>query len=153
MSSLLHFLQSLPTALQWLGVLGFSAVPLIESHGAAMFGVLAGIPLPVAVLLAVIGNIAVVVVLVAGADRVRSRLTAGKEPTRRQAKVARALDRWGVIPVCLFGQMMVPNQIVAPTLVALGVDAKRVVVWQSAGIVLWGCVFAGLGAAGLYAVA
>ncbi|GAB3707156.1 hypothetical protein [Mariniluteicoccus flavus] len=147
--ALQQFTQSLPPALQWLGILLVSAIPLVESHFGAMLGVVGGIPIPLAVLLAAVGNLASVALVVALASRVRARVVAGKEPTRRQERVRRAFDRWGLIPVCLVGQMVVPNQITAPTLVSIGADPGRVMRWQAAGVALWALVFAGLAAAGV----
>ncbi|GAB3622340.1 hypothetical protein GCM10027418_04220 [Mariniluteicoccus endophyticus] len=144
-----QFTAQLPPPLQWLGVLVLSMIPLVESHFAATLGVVAGLPLPLAVLLAAAGNLAVITLLVRGATGVRNRLTAGRDETPRQAKIRRALDRWGLIPVCLFGQMVVPNQIVAPTLVGLGARPERVVRWTAAGIALWALVFGGLAVAGV----
>lgn len=144
-----EFTQSLPPALQWLGIFAVAMIPLVESHFGSTLGVVAGVPLPLAVLLAAAGNLAVVALLVRAASGVRARMTVGRAETARQARVRRSLEKWGLIPVCLIGQMVVPNQVVAPTLVSLGAAPARVLRWQAAGIALWALVFAGLAAAGV----
>lgn len=144
-----QFTQSLPPALQWVGVFLVAMIPLVESHFGSTLGVVAGLPLVLAVPLAAAGNLAVVALLVRAASGVRTRLTAGRDETPRQARVRRAVERWGLVPVCLVGQMVVPNQIVAPTLVSLGGQPGRVLRWQAAGIALWALVFGALAGAGV----
>ncbi|WP_347277549.1 hypothetical protein [Gulosibacter molinativorax] len=93
--------------------------------------------------------------MVFGASAVRQRATAKREPiepSRRQQRIRRMLDRWGVPVVSLAGQTVLPSQIVAGTMVSLGAKRNRVIGWQVLSIVLWGVIFATLASLGLLAI-
>lgn len=165
MDALVDFTQSLPTWLQWLGVMLAGAIPFVESHFAALIGGVAGVPLPLAVAAAAVGNavsVALVVTIGGGVrDRVRARRTAAiateaapgaAEPSLRRQRFQRLFGRFGVPGVGLVGQMFVPNQFTAAMMLALGASRRAVIVWSFAGIALWAVVFALLGRAGLMAL-
>jgi hypothetical protein len=160
---LADFTQSLPVWLQWAGIMLAAAIPFVESHFAALIGVVAGIPLPLAVLAASAGNIASVTVFVFGAHAARrgviarragsgSEIDVADEPrvsSAKRARLRRLFDRFGVPGVGLIGQMIVPNQITAAMLISFGAPRGRVMAWVSAGAVLWAIVFALLAQAGV----
>jgi len=140
---------------QWLALLVGGAVPFVESYGAAAIGVVVGVPFVVAVAAGVVGNVVSMVAVVTAGDALRRRIRAGREPrepSARQEKLRRRLDRFGVPGVSLLGQTLLPSQITSGALVAFGADRRQVIVWQVVSIVLWGLAFGGLAAAGLYAV-
>lgn len=158
------FTDSLPIWLQWLAVVVIAAIPLLESHFGALVGVLAGLPLPVAVAVAVVGNAASMTAVVLATDAIRSRVrrraaatTSVADPqaaaeSRSKARVRRVFNRYGVAGVGLVGQMIVPNQINSAMLVSFGAPRNRVIAWQLMGICLWGCVFAALAAGGVHLI-
>jgi len=170
--ALIGFTQSLPAWLQWAGVMLAAAIPLVESHFGALVGVIAGIPLPVAIIAAAVGNAASVLVFVAVADAARRRVLArtrarsGDAPTAegaeasepangassRRRRFMRLFERFGVPGVGLLGQMVIPNQFTAGMMISLGASPRTVVLWQMIGIALWAVVFALLGQAGLAVV-
>lgn len=167
MDALVEFTQSLPAWLQWFGVMLAGVIPFVESHFAALIGGIAGVPLPLAIAAAAVGNIASVALVVAAGDAVRSRARArrasrqgssddsagaGSEASPRRKRFQRIFNRFGVPGVGLIGQMFIPNQFTAAMMLALGASRRSVLVWTTAGIVLWSVLFALLGRAGLVAL-
>ncbi|KAB1641680.1 hypothetical protein [Gulosibacter chungangensis] len=150
------FVEGLPPVVQFLGVALISAIPFVESYFGSAVGVLAGLPAPLAVSAAVVGNLTTMLLMVFGASAVRQRATANRapvEPSRRQERIRRMLDRWGVPVVSLAGQTVLPSQIVAGTMVSLGAKRNRVIGWQVVSIILWGGIFATLATMGMLAFA
>lgn len=153
-----------PELLQPVIVALAGAVPFIEGEGAAVIGVIGGIPPVVAAVAAMIGNftcVAAVVLVGSGARRAiveRSRQrqaatvdagagttterigpvedTTGRHAARR-AKFARAFERYGVPGVSLLGPLLLPTQFTATMLAAAGVGKARILVWQAIAIVGW----------------
>lgn len=76
MDTLFTFAESFPTALQWLAVMLIGAIPFVESYGGAVLGVLTGVPAPVAILAAIVGNVAAMALTVWIAGTVREKAVA-----------------------------------------------------------------------------
>lgn len=139
-------IASLPVALQLLAVAALAAVPFIEAHGGAFLGVLAGMPLALAIIAAVAGNILSTLGFIFGASAVRARSGADtRQLTPRRERLRRGFERWGVPGVSLFGQWILPSQLSAAAMVGFGAARKRVILWQIVSIVLWGVAFGLLG--------
>ncbi|MGN7978371.1 hypothetical protein ACTJJ4_12420 [Microbacterium sp. 22195] len=154
--ALVDFIQSLPVWLQWLGGMAAAAIPFVESHFGTLIGVIAGVPLPIAMLAAIAGNAVSMLAFVFAASAARRKVLARRtpaeaapEPTARRQRVKRMLDRFGVPGVSLLGPMVVPNQFTSSILVSLGANRTVVIVWTSISIVLWSIIFALLGQLGL----
>ncbi len=153
------FTTSLPPLLQWLGIIVASAIPFVESYLGAFIGVIAGVYLPVAVGAAIAGNVVSMFGFVHTADKVRSRVVAGRHTdagtppdeaaSPRRRRLRRAFDRYGVAGVSLFGQTILPSQITAAALVSFGARRNAVIVWQTISISLWGIAFGALAALGV----
>lgn len=135
---------------QWLGVMLISAIPYVESYLGAAVGVVAGVNPIIAIVVAVIGNVISMLAFVLGADRVRNRVARDPKPlSKRQGRLKRNLDRWGVPGVSLLGQTVLPSQITSAALVGFGADRNAVILWQVISIVLWGVAFGLLAVGGL----
>ena len=78
-----EFTPPFPPALQWLAVMLAAAVPFVESYFGAALGVVIGINPVIAILAAVIGNVASMLLLVNGAHFVRRKVAKEKKPRRR----------------------------------------------------------------------
>lgn len=157
LESLREFTQSMPEALQWLGVMLISAIPFVESVLGSALGVVAGVPVVVAILAAVTGNALSMVLVVQIAHLTRSRVRRDssqdpKELSPRRQRILRLSERFGVPGVSLLGQWVLPSQLTAPLLVSVGASRGWVILWQCAGIALWGVVFGTLAHLG-YSVA
>ncbi|MGM7671150.1 small multi-drug export protein [Microbacterium sp. A93] len=147
------FTESLPTALQFLGIAAAALVPYVEGEGAAIIGAITGINPWIAIPVAIFANVAVVALIVLSFERIRAgiinrRIAAGKTPqpaTEKQQKVRRALERYGVPGVSLLGPFLLPTHFTAAALTSFGVAKGRVITWQAVAIVLYATVFGLLG--------
>ncbi|KAA9395515.1 hypothetical protein FCK90_00320 [Kocuria coralli] len=153
--SLQNFTQSMPDALQWIGVILISAIPFVESYLGAAIGVIAGLPLFIAIPAAVIGNFASMLLLVQIAHGTRRKIKGGQEPelSPRQQRIKRLLDRFGVPGVSLLGQWILPSQITSSLMVSFGASKNTVILWQTISIVLWGVGFGLLASLGVEVLA
>ena len=152
--SLQDFTESLPPLLQWLGVMVAGAIPFVESYFGSVIGVIAGIAPPVAILAAVLGNIASMLAIVLGADAIRNRIARPqKEPSSRRLKLRRAFDKYGVAGVSLLGQTILPSQITSMAMVSFGAPKNAVILWQTISIILWGTAFGVLATLGINVLA
>ncbi|GAA2460691.1 hypothetical protein [Agromyces soli] len=150
--ALQDFAGSLPTYLQWLGVMLVAAVPFVESYFGSVVGVLIGLPPAVAIGVAVIGNVVSMLIFVLTAHGVRSKVVAGKEASEespRREKLRRAFDKYGVAGVSIVGQTMLPSQLTSAAMVSFGASRNAVIFWQIVSIVLWGVVFGVLATLGV----
>lgn len=154
--ALVDFTQSLPLWLQWAGVMLAAAIPFIESYFGTLIGAIAGVPLPIAVFAAVVGNVISMLVFVfiaaAARQKVLARRGAGADtdgPSPRRQRVKRMFDRFGVPGVSLLGQTVLPSQITSGMMVSFGASRNAVIVWQVISIIIWAIVFALIGQAGI----
>ncbi|MCM3657051.1 hypothetical protein M3147_07260 [Agromyces mediolanus] len=151
--ALQDFAGSLPTYLQWFGVMLVAAIPFVESYFGSVVGVLIGLPPAVAIGVAVIGNIVSMLIFVLTAHGVRSKVVAGKQAAKeespRREKLRRAFDKYGVAGVSIVGQTILPSQITSAAMVSFGANRNAVIVWQIVSIVLWGVVFGVLATLGV----
>nr|WP_028464015.1 hypothetical protein [Nesterenkonia alba] len=146
------WVDGLPEALQWLGIIALSAIPFLESYTGGLLGVLIGMPFWAALASAVAGNTISVAVLVYGAHGIRSAVLKRQEPKeyspRQQArrdKAKRLLDKFGVPGVSILGPFALPSQFTAPLMVSFGASRHWVMLWMFISIILWGAGFALLG--------
>lgn len=86
LESLQDFIATFPAVLQWLGVMLVAAIPFVESYFGSVVGVLIGLPPAVAIGVAVIGNIASMLIFVMSAHGVRTKVRAGR--ARRAGRAA-----------------------------------------------------------------
>lgn len=154
--ALIEFTQTLPTWLQWAGVMLAAAIPFVESYFGTLIGILAGVPTPLAIVAAIVGNVISMLIFVFVASAARRKVLArranGEEvapPTARREKVERMFNRFGVPGVSLLGQTLLPSQITSGMMVSFGANRTAVIVWQIVSIILWAVVFSLLGQAGL----
>ncbi|PKI91219.1 hypothetical protein CW368_08160 [Actinomycetales bacterium SN12] len=154
--ALVDFTQSLPLWLQWAGVMLAAAIPFIESYFGTLIGAIAGVPLPIAVLAAVVGNVISMLVFVFLADAARRKVLARRgadaeaaAPSPRRQKVKRMFDRFGVPGVSLLGQTVLPSQITSGMMVSFGANRNAVILWQVISIIIWAIIFALIGQAGI----
>ncbi|WP_337589688.1 hypothetical protein [Ornithinimicrobium murale] len=135
------FTASLPEWLQWAGIVIAGAIPFVESYLGSVIGVLAGLPLPIAIAMAVIGNLVTMLLVVLGAGAVRSRVARDKPESARRRKLRERFDRFGVAGVSLLGQTILPSQITSAAMVSFGASRHAVIAWQTVSIILWGVAF------------
>lgn len=137
------FTGSLPPALQLIAIVGLGAIPFIESYLGSVIGVIAGLSPFVVIPLAIIGNIASMLVAVYAAQGARRKLKGERaEPqTARRKKLRERFDKYGVAGISLLGPFVLASQITAVATVSFGASVRSVVMWQSISIVLWGVAY------------
>lgn len=142
---------------QVLALVPVGALPFIESYFGSFLGTTLGIHPLLAVPAAVAGNVLATFALIGLAGRTRDAVTRGRsstteKPSRFRAKIATALEKYGVPGVSMLGPLLVPSQITAPTLVALGAAKRRVYLWMGISIIAWGILFGVFGSLFLTAI-
>jgi len=143
------FVEATDAIWQWLAVMGVSAIPFIESYFGAAIGVLAGVPFPIALAAAVIGNWLSMFLLVIFGDKIRStRKPKDKPISARREKFKNMFNKYGVAGVSLLGQTLLPSQFTSMAMVTFGAPKWRVIFWQTISIILWGTAFGLLALAG-----
>lgn len=153
--ALVDFTQSLPLWLQWAGVMLAAAIPFIESYFGTLIGVVSGVPLPITLLAAILGNVISMLIFVFAASAARAKVLARRgadqqaEPSARRAKVKRMFDRFGVPGVSLLGQAVLPSQITSGMMVSFGASRNAVIFWQVISIIIWALIFALIGMGGI----
>ncbi|GAB2899916.1 small multi-drug export protein [Neomicrococcus lactis] len=147
---LFQFVSQWDSWVQVLAVSLVSAIPFVESYFGSAIGVVAGMPLWLAVPAAVVGNWISMFVLVLLADKTRGRFAKPyAEKTKKRERFEGLFNRWGVPGVSLIGQTVLPSQITSAAMVGAGASPRQVILWQSISIVIWGLVFGSLAMAGL----
>ena len=146
--SLQNFVLGLPEAIQFLGVALAAMVPFVENYGAVVIGSVAGIPIWAVVIMAIVGNLAIIALLTLISGRTRDAVLArrgGAAPqsetlTGRQQRVRRLFDRYGIPGVTLIGMLLVPTHLIAVTLVGFGCSRSGVLVWQGIAITIYAVI-------------
>lgn len=147
---LFQFVSQWDSWVQVLAVSLVSAIPFVESYFGSAIGVVAGMPLWLAVPAAVVGNWISMFVLVLLAAKTRGRFAKPySEKSKKRERFERLFNRWGVPGVSLIGQTVLPSQITSAAMVGAGASPRHVILWQSISIVIWGLVFGSLAMAGL----
>ncbi len=137
--SIQQFVETVDPMWQWLAVITVSAVPYIESYGGAALGILSGVPAPVAIVAAIVGNWLSMVAAVTFGQRIYQwRAVDETAPTERKQRLRRAFEKYGVAGVSLMGQTILPSQLTSMAMVTFGVQKGIVIFWQTISIVLWG---------------
>ncbi|MGO1769417.1 MAG: hypothetical protein ACTHZX_05655 [Microbacterium sp.] len=150
--TLQSFADSLPAAVQWLGLILLGAIPFVESYFASLIGVVVGVHPVIAVAAGVVGNVVSMLIFVFSAHGIRAAATKNREPkelTPRRQRLKERLDRYGVAGVSLLGQAILPSQITSAIIVGFGASRNRVIFWQIISIILWGVLFAVLATLGI----
>ena len=141
--------ESVVEQLGLLGVFLAGATPWLEAIIVIPVGLVLGLPVVLTVVLALVGNIATVVLFAAGSDRIlqamarrrEKRGKAAKEDTR-MARAQRIFVRYGDVGMAVVGPLIIGTQFAAAIAVSFGVSVLRASVVQSLGAVVWGVIAA-----------
>jgi hypothetical protein len=147
-------------ALAYLTVLLAAATPWLEVLLVVPAGIVAGLPPVPVVVVAAIGNVASLVPLVLGGDRVRSWLRRRRTDRRAQTAAAdaapdeqtrhgrghrasrgeralRVFDRFGLAGLAALGPLLTGIHVAALVALAAGASRRPTVLWLSGGVVVW----------------
>lgn len=143
---LTHITAGVPLVLQILLTAVWSAIPGIESDLGAFIAILVGVPLIPAIIAAIIGNWIAVVGIIFLTDKIRTWIkNRSTKPetssSKRQAKVARAMQKYGVPGASLLGPLLIGTHLNAFFMAAAGAHRRNLLIWQTIAIVAWGIVY------------
>ncbi|OSY41272.1 MULTISPECIES: hypothetical protein [Pseudonocardia] len=148
------FVDTLHPVVQVLAVLVIGIVPFLESYVGAGIGVVAGMPVVLAVGAAVIGNLIALAAAVWLGDRARRGITKGgaKPQSDRRRKLLARVDRYGVPIASLAAPTLMAISITPFAMVAAGLNRQQVIIWQAITVVVWGVAFGALALGALSAL-
>lgn len=141
-----EFTAQIPAIWQFFATALWSAIPFIESDVGVAIAIAAGVPTVPATIAAIIGNWVAVMAVISLTHKGREALRgkkADEEPTsKRQKKVMRAVQKYGVPGASLLGPMLIGTHLNSFFMAAAGVDKKYLMFWQTIAIIVWGIIFA-----------
>jgi hypothetical protein len=134
-----------PEVIQPIILMLAGAIPFIEGEGAAIIGVVGGIPPIIPALAGATGNFLSVLLVVLLSSRARtavvSRRDGRPEPAQPESKGRLRFKRWlvrfGVPGASILGPLAIPTQFTAAILVAGGTSRAWVLLWQGIAIAFW----------------
>jgi uncharacterized membrane protein len=124
----------------------------LELWAAIPAGFALGLAPAVTAIAAALGAITGVLVIVLVGDRARTWLLARHGPGsggRGGGTISRVWERYGVIGLGLLAPLLVGAALGAALGLLLGATTRRLLLWLSAGIVLWSVILTGAAALGL----
>jgi len=145
-------------ALPWLVIVGLSMAPVFELRGGIPYGLSQGLPAGLVFLVAVLGNLAVVPVLLWGFERAERLLRRARwgevlfvKTVERARRKGRWIERWGPIGLVLLVAIPLPGTGAWTGAVAarvLGMPCRKALPWIAVGVLIAGLLvlFASLGA-------
>lgn len=148
---LTEFVAGLHPLVQFLAVFAIGLIPYLESHVGAFVGTVTGVPVVVATLAAIAGNLIALVVAVRAGGAVARRVAQRRTPARRTQKVLAKVDKFGVPLASLLGPFVLATALSTFIMIGAGLHRRTVIIWQVVAVTAWGVAFAvlGLGAQGV----
>ena len=142
---LVGLVAGLHPVLQFFAVFAIGLVPFLESHFGAFVGTLTGVPVVLAALAAIGGNLLALAVATRAGAAVHRRVADRRgAPGARARKVLSKVDRFGVPVASLLGPLVLATSLSTFIMISSGLDRRTVVVWQVIAVTAWGVLFAGL---------
>lgn len=133
----------------WAYVLVFilAAAPFFEGYGVTALAMIAGLSPLAVIIIAIVGNVATVLLLIAFVDKIkewRKKRKGGeeKEPGKRMVRAQNLWNKYGLPGLALIGPLVVGSHITAFVGLTLGGTKKKTAYWMIASIVIWCIVFA-----------
>lgn len=144
-ADLQSFVAELGPVVSVLTVTVLGGIPFIESYFGTVLGALAGVPLPLALGAALVGNTAAVLVAGSlGGAIARRREGSATAVSSRRARIVARTDKYGVPIASLLAPTVFAISLTTFIMTSVGYGRRRVIVWQIAAAVVWG---AGMAAA------
>lgn len=142
------------------------AFPWLEAIVVIPAGILAGAPTVLVLIAGVLGNLLTVWLSAVFGERIRNWWVARRAKKRdpqdvqavnrkrdRSNRIDRVMSKWGLPGLAFLGPLGLGTQISAVAAVAMGVTARKAVIWVGMGTVLWASVAAILTVLGVSAFA
>jgi len=130
---------------QYVGILLIASIPFAESSLATMAGTVIGLPIIWVFLLGIIGNLLSVMVIIvpfhALFHKLRNRPNKKAGFVQNRFKRAREIfDKYGVPGLALISPLIASGHIAAFTSLAAGTEKRKVMMWHTISIVIYGVV-------------
>lgn len=143
-------LSGLDVLLQYSGVFFISFIPFVEAPGGAVVGSLIGLPVMVAAFISMLGNwiSIMLVILPFGALLAMNRNRKSKREGfihNRAVKAKGWYDQYGVPGLALISPLFASAHIAAFASLAAGANKRKVILWHTVSIVIWGIIGTALG--------
>ena len=130
--------------LAWVVVFLAAATPWLEVLFVVPAAIIAGLPAPTVVVVAAAGNVATLVPLVFGLERMRAwwrrRRGAPDAPgagSPRGERARRVFDRYGLPGLAVLGPLVTGVHVAALAAIAVGAPRRATAVWLSGGVAVW----------------
>jgi Ca2+/H+ antiporter, TMEM165/GDT1 family len=155
----------------YLTVLVAAAIPWLEVLLVVPAGIVAGLPAVPTAAVAAVGNVATLVPLVLGGDRLRGwwrrrrctrraeDVTGGDPPagdvpasSTRSGRATRLFERYGLPGLAALGPLLTGVHVAAIVALAAGADRRRTVLWLTGGVVVWAAIAAVAAVVGIEAL-
>jgi hypothetical protein len=144
---LTELVTGLHPVLQFLAVFVIGLVPYLESHVGAFVGTVTGVPVVLAALAAIAGNLVALLVAIRAGGAVARRIAERRTSTsgRRTQKVLAKVDRFGVPVASLLGPFVLATALSTFVMISAGLHRRTVIIWQVVAVTAWAVAFAVLG--------
>ena len=130
--------------LAWVVVFLAAATPWLEVLFVVPAAIIAGLPAPTVVVVAAAGNVATLVPLVFGLERMRAwwrrrrgTPAAPGEGSARGERARRVFDRYGLPGLAVLGPLVTGVHVAALAAIAVGAPRRATAVWLSGGVAVW----------------
>lgn len=119
-----------------------AAIPWLEIALVIPVGIISGLSPFWVIILAFAGNMATVLPLIIGFDKVKiwyvnRRLKKGKEPSQRSERGTKIWNNYGMPGLAMLGPILTGTHIAAFIGMALGAHKKQVTIWMTISIGVW----------------
>lgn len=134
----------------YLVVLVAAATPWLEVLIVVPAGIVAGLSPVATAVVGAVGNVATLVPLVLGGDRVRrwwrhrrdGEDSGPSRSIRRGARARRLFDRYGLPGLAALGPLLTGIHLAAIVALAAGADRRRSLAWLAGGVIVWSALAA-----------
>lgn len=140
MDTVITWFDSLPLIIQIIALFVIGVIPFLESYVGGFLGGLFDLPIAVAFLAPVAGNLLAVFVAVRWAGRVADK-RADRERTPRQEKILARVNRYGIPGAALLAPTLLAISITAFLMVVSGLDRRLTLIWNGVAVLVWGAGF------------
>ncbi|GEN46398.1 small multi-drug export protein [Alkalibacillus haloalkaliphilus] len=134
--------------MQAIGIFLLSLIPFVESPGGAAIGTLIGLPILLALVISMLGNLLSLMMIIVPFNAWLVRFREAKQKGfihRRASKARERYEKYGVPGVALLAPLVASGHIAAFASLAAGASKRKVVYWHVISIVVWGLIGVGLG--------
>ncbi|APU14178.1 MULTISPECIES: hypothetical protein [Actinoalloteichus] len=146
---LTEFVSGLHPLVQFVAVFAIGIVPFLESQIGSFIGVFTGVPIVLAVLAAIAGNLLALAIAAKLGSAAARKVAVRRDPakSRGRDKVMAKVNQFGVPVASLLGPFVLATALSTFIMIGAGLNRKKVLIWQVIAVIAWGLIFTVLGLA------